>query len=302
MKLYASTVEEDDLVEGVLWAVVMLYVVLLITTIVVNRILLRRIWEPFQAILKELGRFRVGKHEQLRDVPTDVREFQDLKTVTNTLVKRASAAYKDQRAFTENAAHELQTPLAIGINRLELLADKGDLNEEQTAAVAQVIGILQRSVRLNRSLLLLARIENRQFPNTQDVPLGQVCQRLIEEFQPFAEFKQVTITLVEAAPFVRSMDPDLAHVLVTNLVKNAIVHNVAGGSVRIEVNGGELSITNSGADLPLDATRIFDRFRKETKEEGGTGLGLSIAKAIATLYGFTLTYTFADGHRMILRG
>ncbi len=301
LEVYTSTVEEDDLVQDLLSAVVVLYVVLLLTIIIVNNVLLRRMWRPFHAILAEVKRFRLGSGRMLADVPTGISEFKELKAAADALVLHASETYKNQRAFTENAAHELQTPLAIAINKLELLAEQEGSEEERMAAMGDVLSILERMTRLNRSLLLLARIENRQFPDEQRISFADLLQEVLEEFADFAEHRQVEFDMQFNEDLEVSMDPGLARILLTNLVKNAIVHNVPGGTLKAQVDARHLTISNTGKAHALDSSRIFGRFHKETTADGGTGLGLAIAKAIADLYGLQLSYTYDEAHIMRLR-
>lgn len=299
IQVYTSTVEEDDLVESMAIALIALYVVLLLTIILVNNVVLRRLWKPLHSMLAQLKAFRLGTARELPPMPTRTSEFNELHAAANELVRRAADAYTDQRAFTANAAHELQTPLAIAVNKLELLAEQGGSEEERMQALGEVIAVLERLTRLNKSLLLLARIENRQFPDEREVSFAAVAKEVMDEFADLAEHRQVALQLDATGDLVRSMDPALARTLITNLLKNAIVHNRPGGSVSVQVEQGRITVRNTG-HAPLDATRIFTRFHKETTADGGTGLGLAIAKAIAELYGLKLEYGFAEEHVMQL--
>ena len=295
IQVYTSTVEEDDLVESMAIALIALYVVLLLTIILVNNVVLRRLWKPFHSMLAQLKAFRLGTARELPPMPTRTSEFNELHAAANELVRRAADAYTDQRAFTANAAHELQTPLAIAINKLELLAEQGGSEEERMNALGEVIAMLERLTRLNKSLLLLARIENRQFPDEREVSFATIAAELLEEFADLAEHREVKLEIEVSGDLLLSMDPALARTLVTNLLKNAIVHNHAGGSVSVHVEQGRFTVRNTG-ERPLDADRIFTRFHKETTADGGTGLGLAIAKAIAELYGMRLEYRFDGAH------
>jgi two-component system sensor histidine kinase QseC len=299
--VFTSTVEEDDLLESLLIALIALYVAVLLTIVVVHNVVLRNVWKPFHAILDHLKRFRLDRGRALPDVPTDVREFKELKAAADALVRHAADTYANQRAFTENAAHELQTPLAIAINKLELLAEQGTDEQERMAVVGEVLGLLERLTRLNRSLLLLARIENRQFQAPQEVDLHKLAQEVVDEFTDLAEHREVKLEAQVTGTFTATMDPGLARILITNLVKNAIVHNIPGGQVQVDVANGTLSVRNTGRPEPLDGTRIFDRFHKETTADGGTGLGLAIAKAIADLYGLRIAYRHDGAHVIEVR-
>lgn len=167
-------------------------------------------------------------------------------------------------------------------------------------AIGEVITSLERLTRLNRSLLLLARIENRQFPDERSIVFGPLMQEVVEEFGDLAGHCGVSLDLRVDAAFEHTMDPGLARSLANNLVKNAIVHNVRGGSVQVQVDTSGITVRNSGAEKPLDPALIFNRFHKETTADGGTGLGLAIAKAIAEMYGLRLSYAYEGAHVMRL--
>lgn len=301
LQIYSSTVEEEDLLETLLIALVVLYVVLLLTIMLVQRFVLRRTWQPFHAILNRLKTFRLGTPTQVSEVATGVYEFRELKAAADVLMRHASEAYAQQRAFTENAAHELQTPLAIAINKLELLAEQQAGEEERMEVVSEVIALLERLTRLNRSLLLLARIENRQFLDERPVHFGQLATQVLDEFADLATHREVELSIEVHAALQRMMDPALARTLITNLVKNAIVHNMRGGRATVQVYADRVVVSNTGQDRALDTERIFDRFYKQTTTDAGTGLGLAIAKAIAELYGLQLHYAFHDTHRITVQ-
>lgn len=297
---YTSTVEEDDLLEHIAIALIALYVVVLLTIMVVNNVLLQRMWRPFHAMLGHLKTFRLGTEEALPNVPTPVYEFNELKDAANSLVRNANNAFAAQRAFTENAAHELQTPLAIAINKMELLVEGEASEEERMVVLGEVIASLERLTRLNKSLLLLARIENRQFPDEQNISFGKLIAEVMDEFADLAEHREVELRTEVRGDLVLAMDPALARTLVTNLLKNGIVHNLAGGHVSVLVEQGRLTVTNTGGTTALNADRIFQRFHKETKAEGGSGLGLAIAKAVADLYALRLSYHYDGTHHFVL--
>jgi len=301
VQVFTSTVEEDDLLENLLWALIALYVAVLLTIVIVHNVVLRNVWKPFHAILAQIKGFRLGAAQRLPDVPTQVHEFKELKTAADALVRHASSTYANQRAFTENAAHELQTPLAIAINKLELLAEQQASEEERMVVVGEVMALLERLTRINRSLLLLARIENKQFHEARDVSFAALAREVADEFSDLAAHRQVGIALEVEGDLALRMDPTLARILVTNLVKNAIVHNRAEGSVTVRVAPDRLIVRNTGADKPLDAARIFDRFHKETTADAGTGLGLAIAKAITEMHGLHIAYRYDGAHVVEVR-
>lgn len=300
LKVISSMVEEDDLIEDLFWALVWLYVCLLVTIIIINNLLLQRIWKPFYKILDQLKTFRVGKSEVFQPVDTNVTEFKELNTAATELISHATETYNNQKSFTENAAHELQTPLAISINKLELLAEKNDLTESQTDTIGQVIGILERLTRLNKSLLLLSKIENKQFLSDRRIPINLITKQITEDFQDFAAYKELKIVLNEEANLEVEINSDLANILITNLIKNAIIHNVPNGIVQINITQGSISICNTSQSPQLDPHKIFNRFHKEVSDRNSTGLGLAIVKAITNLYGYTISYSYKDNQHCML--
>lgn len=298
LKVISSMVEEDDLIEDLLYSLIWLYVAMIASIIIVNNFLLKKTWKPFYLLLDQLKQFKLGKDPVIKPAETQVKEFKELNEAVGLLINRSLEAYNGQKQFIENASHELQTPLAICINKLELLTEKEDLTETNLIAIGQVIQTLERLTRLNKSLLLLSKIENKQFQENELVDLNAVFKNLVEEFTDFAEYKNVSLKLEESGQLNAFMNKNLAEIFITNFIKNAIVHNISNGFVRIMVNPTSFTIYNSGSDAALDPEKIFLRFQKKSNEKNNTGLGLAIVKAIADLYGITIHYSFDNGHRM----
>lgn len=300
MKVVSSTVEEDDLVRSLLYSLIWLYAAILISFFVINHLLLRRIWTPFYQLLKRLKAFRLDKDKEIETGRTEVKEFQELNVAVQSLVAQSVGTYGSQKQFIENAAHELQTPLAISLNRLELLAENEDLSDQHLEAIGQVIGTLQRLTRLNKSLLLLSKIENKQYGEVSLLSINTLTKTLISEYEDFAALKSVQVHLKEEGPLEAAMNKDLAAILISNLLKNAITHNIAGGTVNLSINSNGLVISNTGRSVALDPEQVFKRFKKDSQAQSSTGLGLAIVKAIIDLYGFDIQYSYTDQHHLKL--
>ncbi|TDE12840.1 sensor histidine kinase [Dyadobacter psychrotolerans] len=296
LKVISSMVEEDDLIEDLFYSLIWLYIAMLASILIVNNFLLKKVWKPFYTLLDQLKNFRLGKNQTIGPVDTDVKEFKVLNDSVISLINHTLEIYNSQKQFIENASHEIQTPIAISINRLELLAEKSEMTESGLETVGQVIQHLERLKRLNKSLLLLSKIENRQFEETEEININQVINDLKEEFTDFADFKDVIISIYEKGQLKVIMQKDLASVLISNLLKNAIVHNHTSGNVDIEIGEGYFKIINSGSTVALDENKIFRRFFKESADKNNTGLGLAIVKAIADRYGFKMQYLFDGRH------
>ncbi|HSF54069.1 MAG TPA: HAMP domain-containing sensor histidine kinase [Algoriphagus sp.] len=294
LSIINSMVEEGDLIEELLWEALWLYLILVLSIIVINNFVLQRLWKPFYNFLGQLKSYRLGTGKNLPDVKTQIREFRDLQSAVNALLQHTLETYELQNQFIGNASHELQTPLAIAINKLELLIERGELENTQAESIAEVMNIISRLVRLNKSLLLLTKIENRQFLNNQSVSLNETVRQTLSDLEEIAEFNDVRISLEETSNVTVEMDGTLASMVISNLVGNAIFHNIPDGTVKISISENTVRICNTGKGEPLDYIKIFTRFYKSESKQSGTGLGLAIVKAICGLYGFTVSYHFGD--------
>lgn len=300
LRLITSMVEEDDLISDLLYSLLWLYLGLLGSILLLNNVLLRQIWRPFYQLLKALKKFRLNEPQPLPPAKSRISEFRLLHDTLDQVLQSQVQVFTSQKTFIENAAHELQTPLAISLNKLELLADSPHLQQEQVAELAVVTGHLQRLTRLNKSLLLLSKIENQQFGPEEEVNLNALVGKATEDFGDQLAHRQIRFELQEKAACQVRMNPDLASILVLNLVKNALQHNHPGGFIRISLGTGSLRVENSGPNQPLDGRRLFTRFYQGSPAGGGTGLGLAIVKAIADRYHFRLRYDFKGFHVMSL--
>lgn len=293
--IITSMVEEDDLIEELLWEALWLYLILVASIIVINNFVLQRLWKPFYDFLSQLKSYRLGSSRNLPEVKTQIKEFMDLQAAVNALLQHTLETYEQQNQFIGNASHELQTPLAIATNKLELLIEKGELQNSQAESIAEVMNIIGRLVRLNKSLLFLTKIENKQFLNNQTVSINDLVRQTAADLEEMAEFNQVQISVEETTNLAVEMDASLANTVVSNLLGNAIFHNMPNGTVTIAIAENTVRVCNTGKSGPLDAQKIFTRFYKSESGQSGTGLGLAIVKAICGLYGYSVSYRFEDG-------
>ncbi|MAX79079.1 MAG: two-component sensor histidine kinase [Crocinitomicaceae bacterium] len=292
LKVANSMVEEDDLIQELLYDIIWLYISLIIGIIFINNLVLKKLWKPFYDFLNQLKKYRLGKTKTLPIIKTNTKEFTDLQNAVNALLKHTTETYEQQKQFIGNASHELQTPLAIATNKLELLIEKGNLQNEQAENLAEVMSVIERLVRLNKSLLLLTKIENKQFLDNQQILLNDIVQKNVSDLEEMAIFKKVKITVNENTKLFIQMDTSLANVIISNLLKNAISHNVPNGDVFVEIAEKNIKISNTGDNEKLNENLLFSRFYKPNSKSKGTGLGLAIVKAISDLYGFKVSYSF----------
>ena len=296
LKVATSMVEEDDLVRQMFFSILWLYLGLVLFIIIFNNFLFKKIWQPFYQLLKHLKKFRLDKPEPVAPIKTKVDEFNMLSETVQKFVQRNIDTYTSQKHFIENASHELQTPLAISINKLETLVEDDQLKPDQLKLVASAMDHLERLTRLNKSLLLLSKIENKQFAEESPVDINELIQKITTDFSDQLTFSNLKLTIMEKNSCIQKMSIGLATILLINLVKNAIIHNKTGGFVTITIDSNSLMVENSGVEKPLDQDKIFNRFHSDEPSSVSTGLGLAIVKAISDLYNFKTTYRYERGH------
>lgn len=296
LTVMTPTIEKDDLQEAILWWIVYLYLFLLLAILLVNVLVLHRTLRPLYALLRWFDSYTVGGKNAPLVNDTKVVEFRRLNEAANRYAERAESLFERQKQFIGNASHEMQTPLAICRNRLEMLVDDGSaLTEAQLGEILKVQGTLDYLVRLNRSLLLLSKIDNGQFPEAEEVDVNALVRRTAEDMEEIYAYRSMRFALVDEGPLTARMNPSLAGSVVANLLKNAFVHGDEGGEVTVRVAPRRFTVCNSGAGGPLDAGRIFDRFYQGTKKEGSTGLGLAVVDAVCRLYGLKVSYSYKEG-------
>lgn len=300
LKVVTSMVEEDDLVKELFFSLLWLYFGLILSIILLNNMLHRKIWRPFYKLISRLGSFSLEKGTEIKTEPTKIMEFRLLNEQVEKLLNRSVETFNDQKQFIENTSHELQTPLAISINRLELLVEKNDLSETQILEIAGVLENLERLTRFNKSLLLLSKIENQQFPEAEVVNFNALVRQSATEFEDLAKHRSMHIEIQENVILEHRMNKDLALILVSNLLKNALLHGKKGTEVRVEFLQGRLQISNKGSEQALNPNTVFNRFNRATNNKKSNGLGLAISKAIADRFGLRLTYAFTGNHNFNL--
>lgn len=293
-----SVLKPLETVESLLWSIVLItagtILVLLIAFYILNRRLLQKLWSPFFETLGRVRHFSLHKPEPLALPATRIDEFEAMNETLRGFTEKAQKDYIALKEFTENASHEIQTPLAIIRSKLDLLVQDEKLSENQSQLAQGVYESIQKLSRLNQSLLLLTKISNHQFDEKLVVDITALMREKINAFHELWEADQIQV-ITELEPTTLRMNPELAEILLNNLVGNATRHNHTDGRIEIEVKPGRLRISNTGANGPLDTTRMYQKFQTGSVHNGGNGLGLSIAKDVCDASGFLLDYRFTEG-------
>ena len=295
LSVYTPTIEKRDLKEAIFQLLIGLFVVLLITILVINVWVFHQSMKPFYILLDWLEKFRLGKKNDVLDNPTHTTEFRKLNEAVSRFASHSEEMFEQQKQFIGNASHEIQTPLAICQNRLEMLMEDETLSEQQMGEIAKTCQTLEYVSKLNKSLLLLSKIDNSQFASVEKVCLNEILYRYLNDYQEVYDYKGITLDVHEKNTFNITMNGTLAVVLITNLLKNAFVHNIYKGKIQIEITSSNIRFGNTGKDEHLDEKHIFERFYQGSKKEGSTGLGLAIVDAICRQSQLSIQYQFVKG-------
>lgn len=301
LKIFTSTVESDDLIKNMLYTLIALWLGLAIVLMIWGRIYINKATKPFYSVLDYLEKFQLGKSGEIDMPETSIKEFAQLNKTVKKMLRSSTEIYNEQKNFVENAAHELQTPLAITISRLELLMNEPGTTDIQIKEIHKILQTLNRMKRLNANLLLLTKISNRQYWKTDSVDLTALFEQVLGDFSDFAEHKNIHLSIVRKATITVEMNSDLAYILATNLIKNAVIHNINGGRLDMVFTENTIVMSNSGLNKPL-SDKMFSRYKTGEDKMDSSGLGLSIVQSIVELYNFSISYSYQENlHTFTLR-
>lgn len=275
---------------------VFLFVLIVGGLLVLNRRLSKSVWKPFRETLDQLKTFSLNNQTKIEFSKTDVSEFDELNQSLTKLIEHNVSVYKTQKEFTENASHELQTPLAILKNKLDILLQNQDLTEKQYQIAEEMNRALSRSSRINKNLLLLAKIDNKQF-DSETFHLDKVLNQSLEILQEHFEQKNISVKTEISTDIKVNGNIGLTEVLINNLILNAIRHTPINGSISIKLNNSVFEVSNSGTEK-LNSDLLFKRFSRFSKDNNGSGLGLAIVQEICKSQNWTIDYRFENNNHI----
>ena len=289
-----NLVEKEDLMKSIAILFLVIISLLLIGLFVITKRLSIKLWKPFYETLNQIEKFEIDKSNHPEFSETNIEEFNRLNNSIEKLIMKNTSIYHSQREFVENAAHELQTPLAVFQAKIDTLIQNNDFTQEQYKILSSLNDSVSRLNRLNKNLLLLSKIENDIYTEKQTINLKEAIEKHFNFFTEQAKAKNLIIkTEMKEAVAVKS-NPVLAEILFSNLFLNAIRHNVGNGQVLVTLSNHSLTFSNTGQSQTLVADKLFNRFSKSNPSEQGNGLGLAIIKKIADLNNWKISYSFAN--------
>lgn len=294
--------ENDEILAAMAIGLGSLGLLMIVALVAGTKWLSQRLWQAFEQTLQTLQNFRLDQHRSLQLPKENIDEFNRLNKILNRMSAKNLEVYLQQKRFTENASHEIQTPLAIIQSKLELLIQQPQLSQKSALQIEAMANAVERLSKLNKTLLLLAKIENKQYINEEEVDVSNLVAGILEQIADQYEMKNIKIdTLSLQACKVRA-NRSLLEILFTNLIKNAFVHNVQNGLVNLHLTQESFIIENSGSALHVPPEALFERFSKNNANSNHVGLGLALVKQLCKTYNFSIHYQYANlRHILTLR-
>ncbi|MAW95833.1 MAG: two-component sensor histidine kinase [Leeuwenhoekiella sp.] len=287
----AMVIESQQILLAIVFIFLLLIVLAFVFLFYLNRSRNAKLWQPFFNNLARIKSFNVKSDEPIHLEESDILEFDELNQEVAHLTSKIQVDYRNLKQFTEDVSHEIQTPLAMMQAKIETGFNEPDLSEGQYVMLSALQDDIRRLKNLNKRLILLAKIENNQFTQEEEISIKNI---VVEITGNFRELTDTVFELKGNTPLQVKMDPHLAQILCTNLISNAVKYTIENQPILIKFTAKSLQICNAGVQELKDATQVFDRFYKEGNQKDSTGLGLSIVKKICEHYGFYPSYSFKN--------
>jgi signal transduction histidine kinase len=293
VKLRQSTFENEDLLVILSLTMFILMSSAFIISFLSTRRMNMTVWSGFEHNLHEIESYSLKLNNDILLANSDIKGFERLNIVITDFARKLRSDYSMLKEFSENASHEIQTPLSIALINLEEIL-QNDIKEDVFKKIMTVINSLKRLTALNQNLILLTKIENMQFEACSEVSLNEILLRKKEESSAFFEAKKLDVKIIPEGDFIIRMNEYLSDILIGNLLSNAVNHNIKGGIIRILIKSGLLKICNTAENNTLTNKTIFNRFVSDNPKS--SGLGLSIVRQICEKNNLTVQHTKDDLH------
>lgn len=289
--------ESEETIAAITATTIFFFIMIVLGLLFLNRRLSLTVWKPFRNTLENLKSFNLNTQQTIEFEKTDIKEFEELHQSLNKLIEHNISAFKTQKEFTENASHELQTPLAILKNKVDLLLQNEDLTEKQYQIAEKMNLALARSFRINKNLLLLTKIDNSQFDNSEVIDFENLVKQSLRLLEEHFLQKDILVKKTISQTIILNGNSSLAEVLINNLLINAIRNTPPNGLISVKLTDSTFEVSNSGAEK-LDSDLLFKRFSRLSKENNGSGLGLAIIKEICNFQNWTIDYKFENNNHI----
>lgn len=288
-----SLVRNQDFIWVIVLSSFIIIILLLIGLWILNTRISKKLWQPFYTNINRLKNFSVQDQKPIELENSDIDEFKELNNSIQNLTQKLQSDFSNLKEFSENASHEMQTPLAIMQSKIELLLQSENINKEQSEQLQSIYQAGKRLSKLNKTLLLLAKVENQQFSTKEEVSFKDLIEKQLENYEDFILNKNISLNK-KLSGHITSTNTILADTLISNLLSNAIKHNIENGTISIVYSENQLIFSNTGESLKGNPEDLFNRFKKQSTRKDSLGLGLAIIKQICDVNQWHLSYFYED--------
>lgn len=297
VRLYEEVASWNHISRTILLSVLAGLLIWILLLYILNQLVLDKILAPFYETISTLEHISDPSDLNENFPDTTTYEINVLNRALNSMMQHIHSSFEDQKQFIQNASHELLTPLSIIRQKAEKILSNADLLDEQTIkAAGHIQDTSVRLSRLSNALLLISRVENRQYSLDEDVEITASAENIINELNDFIEMKELTLEKQLDCPVKVKGNSELIQAAIYNIVQNAIKFTPDGATITLRTNCGEerpqFSVLDEGPGISQDyLDSIFDRFQKTENHTAGfendsPGLGLSIVQSICRLHDF----------------
>jgi signal transduction histidine kinase len=283
--------EKMDLLEAISLYTFFLFISLLFISLLLNYLISKRLWRPFYKSVAKAAGFNILSDKPLDLPETDILEFQQLNKVIERMTLKMRGDYLNLKEFNENAAHEIQTPLAVIQSKTELLMQSKNLRKESITLIKSINEATNRLFKLNQGLLIISKIENQYYHEIKEISLREIVAACLDNYREIMQLRTIKVEFEASSQARVRMNEVLADVLVSNLLSNAVRYNIPKGFIKCYIDDKYLVISNSGLPMNTDPELLFRRFYKGSDNPQSVGLGLSIVRKITDNYKMKISYT-----------
>ncbi|MBS0030940.1 sensor histidine kinase [Chitinophaga sp. 22321] len=295
---YNYVIKSEEIFRGMLGTVVWKMLLMIVAVAVTARLLSGKIFSPLRRTMKAIHSFDLKQKNKIQLPQTSTTEFKELNVFLSKMTDKAMEDYAAVKEFSENASHELQTPLAVIRSKIELLSET-NIDGVQAALIGDMQNAIEKLSHINRSLILLTKLENQEFKATESLKFCRVTKEVIATYEDWITMREIHLSTNLDKNIPLTIHPALAEMLISNLLSNAIRHNRDGGQINVLLTPREFCISNTGLPPQGPTCELFQRFKKSNQSNDSIGLGLAIVKQICEVNNYAIDYTYSDGwHRI----
>lgn len=307
LKIHEEIAAWENISMTILLSVLAGLLIWILLLYLLNQVAFERYLKPFYDTVDTLETISKPSDFNHTFPESSTHEIDVLNRALNTMMQQISSTFEEQKKFIQNASHELLTPLSIIRQKAEkILTHSEKLDAETIRSASDIHQTAVRLSRLSNSLLLITRVENRQYNLDDDVYINEVVSAVLDELEDFINMKNIHVSIRVSSEIIVAGNKDLIHSAVYNITQNAVKFTPENSEIKIEINGEpdlkELKVIDEGPGIPEELREtISGRFKKSSGQanklgqNNGVGLGLSIVKSICKLHGFHFNVSNRNG-------